>query len=78
MAKKMTAKEFWQIIWDAEERPQGEKDFERVLNALVGYEYNNAKTMDGLGLEAGAEACRSRARSIYDALDARGYYDDVK
>lgn len=76
MAKKMTAKEFWGILESA--GVCSSKNFEDILNALVGHEFKREETHRQLGFEASAKACNRKANFIYDALDARGYYNDVK
>ena len=74
--KKMTAKEFKQILIDV--GYWCDPEYERVLNSLSLLERKQAEEMEQMGLFHGAEACRRRASEIYDALYDRGYYDDVK
>ena len=74
--KKMTAKEFKQILIDVGYWTDSE--YERVLNSLSMLEHKQAQEMAQLGLYHGADACERRARTLYDILDARGYYDDIR
>ena len=73
--KKMTQKEFKEILASAN------IDFdvfgwEGILNIIAGNEIRNAKEMENLNLMAGAEARRKSFRTIYNALEERGYFED--
>lgn len=76
MAKKMTAKEFWGILEEA--GFSSDRDFERILNIVSLECRNDALTAYKHGCPSASDHCKRIANKIHDALDARGYYNDVK
>lgn len=75
--KKMTNKEFKQIITDAGMRFEV-LGYEGVLNNMSGRYRELANDAASRGSYAVAKTFREIADNIYDALDARGYYDDCR
>ena len=75
--KQMTCKEFKQIL---NESGMSFECFgwEGILNALSGWNRQCAKDMRSHGLNAGADKLQEEADAMYDALDARGYYDEAR
>lgn len=72
--KKMTAKEFKQVLTDAGMNFEI-WGWEGILNIISIHEDRNSNEMREKGLMAGADGCHRRADSIYNVLKARGYYD---
>ena len=87
MAKKMTKKEFFEVLDNA--HCVGMDDFEGILNCLVRFLYaeanddeqraKNAKDEETKALYTRCSSYRNQeAHDIFEALDKRGYYDSVR
>lgn len=75
--KKMTNKEFKQILNDAGISFEI-LGYEGVLNNTSGHYREIANDAESRGSYVVAKTFREIADNIYNALDARGYYDDCK
>ena len=75
--KKMTNKEFKQILENAGVSFEV-LGYEGVLNEMSGRYRQLANDLESIGCASAALEFRKTADSIYDALDARGVYDDCK
>ena len=75
--KKMTNKEFKQILENAGVRFEI-LGYEGVLNEMSGRYRQLANELESRGYASAALKFRESADIIYDALDARGVYDDYK
>ena len=73
--KKMTKAEFFEVLKKAGEP---DKCFEDVLNTIGCFCWNEVRQAEKEGKEGLAKAYRDEAKKIHEALDARGYFDDVK
>lgn len=77
MAKKMTCKEFKQILAEAGTDFES-MGWEGILNSISGWYAKCGEDMEKVHLDAGAKRFHDQSRSIYKALESRGYYDDTK
>lgn len=75
--KKMTNKEFKQILEDAGMSFEV-LGYEGVLNEMSGRYRELANDLESRGCTSVALRFRATADGIYNALDARGFYDDCK
>lgn len=75
--KKMTDKEFKQILEDAGMSFEV-LGYEGVLNEISGRYRELANEFESRGCASVALKFRETADNIYNALDARGFYDDCK
>ncbi len=72
-SKKMTKKEFFEVLRNAGEVGD---DFESLLNSIACFcweKYHRSQEEGNAGL---ADAYKHEAKTIHDALDKRGYFDN--
>ena len=72
--KKMTAKEFKQVFEECGFSLEI-YGYEGILSMLCHHEAVERDEFEKLGLHAGARACEQRRRKLYQALDARKYFE---
>lgn len=73
MAKKMTAKKFWEVLEGAgyDKEIWG---YEGILNIISIHETQKEREALKVGFDAAASESRRRADYIYDALDELDFY----
>lgn len=84
-AKKMTYKEFKEILRGLHDEHltsiytdnEGNLDFESILNSLSIHEKQNSQQESNLGFLAISRTSMKRHDYLFNALDKRGYFDDV-
>lgn len=74
MAKKMTLKEFKEVL----EMAGISSSYEDILNQLAQNNHRMAEECRQMGLIAATRKCKEIGDVIYEELESRGYYKEVR